>query len=111
MGHNLDIEGGPEKLVSAEETRGSVQLQRGFLLVGVPPAALLVLFGGADVLFGLHLIQHGAEHFALEAAYIQRGDGLTALETQQRDLWRQTCWWRHGGFLGTTDKTLIISFC
>lgn len=56
MGPNLDIEGGSEKLVSAEETRRSVQLQGEFLLKGVPSAALLVLFGGADVLFGLHLI-------------------------------------------------------
>lgn len=67
MNPNLDIEGGPEKLVPAEEARGSVQLQRGFLLKGVPSAAFLILFGGADVLFGLHLVQHGVEHFAPEA--------------------------------------------
>lgn len=67
MGTHLDVEGGPEKLVSAEKSRGSVQLQGEFLLKGVPPATVLVLFGGADVLFGLHLVHHGAEHFAPEA--------------------------------------------
>lgn len=110
MGHDLDVEGRPEKLVSAEETRRGVQLQQGLLLKSVPSAPLLVLFGGAEVLFGLHLIQHRAERFALEAAHVQRGNGLTALEAQQWDFWRDTCWWRHGGLLGATDKTLV-SFC
>lgn len=108
---NLDVEGGPEKLVSAEEARWGVQLQQGLLLEGVPSAPLLVLFGGGQVLFGLHLIQHRAERFALEAAHVQRGNGLTALETQQRDFWGDTRWWRHGGLLGATDETLVVSFC
>lgn len=67
LGPNLDIERWPEKLVSAEEARGSIQLQRGLFLKGVPSAALLVLFGGADVLFRFHLIQHRVKHFAPEA--------------------------------------------
>ncbi|TNN60540.1 hypothetical protein EYF80_029263 [Liparis tanakae] len=92
---DLKVERGPEELVSAEETRRRVQLQGGLALRGVLSAALRVLFGGADVLFGLHVIQHGAEHFAPEATQVQRSDDLSALETQQRDLWRQACWRRH----------------
>ena len=111
MGSYLNVERGPEQLVSAEEAGGGVQLQRGFLLKRVPSAAFLALFGGADLIFGLHLVQHGAEHFALEATQIQRGNGLTALDTQQRDLWGHTCWGGHAWLLGPTDKTLIIPLC
>lgn len=68
MNPNLDIKRGPEELVSVEETRRGVQLQGGLVLWWVPSATLLVLFWGADVLFGLHLIQNRSEHFALKAA-------------------------------------------
>lgn len=67
MSSDLHIKRGPEELVSAEETRGSVQLQGGLLLKKVPSATLLVLFWGADVFFGLHLVQHRVEDFALKA--------------------------------------------
>lgn len=82
MADNLHIEAGLEELISAEETRRSVQLERGFLLELVSLAAFLVLLGGAVVLFGLHLIQHRVKHFALEAVEIQRGDRFAALEAQ-----------------------------
>jgi len=108
---NLKVERRPEELVSAQETRRRVQLQGGLVLRGVLSAALRVLFGGADVLFGPHLSQHRAEHFAPEATQVQRSDDLSGLETQQRDLWRQACWRRHGRLLGATDKTLVFPLC
>lgn len=105
---NLDVKGRPEELVSAEEARRGVQLQGGLLLERLPPAALLVLFGGAEVFFGLHLVQNRVEHFALKAAQIQRGNGLPALDAQQRDLRRGAKRRRHGRLLRTTDKTLLL---
>lgn len=108
MADNLHIEAGLEELISAEETRRSVQLERGFLLELVSLAAFLVLLGGAVVLFGLHLIQHRVKRFALEAVEIQRGDRFAALEAQQRGLCRQTSRWRHAELLGVAHETFIF---
>lgn len=85
---DLDVEGWPEELVSAEETRGSVQLQRRLLLKLFPPGtALLIWFWGADV-FGLHLVQDGTEDFALKATQVQWSHRFATLETQQWDFRR-----------------------
>lgn len=108
---DLNVEGGSEQLVSAQEAGGGVQLQRGLPLRGVPPAALLASSRGTGVLFGLHLVQHRAEHLALEATHIQWRDSLAALGAQQGDLWGGTCWRGHGWLLRTTDKTLVFSLC
>lgn len=110
MGSHLHIEAGLEELISAEETRRSVQLERGFFLELGSLAAVLVLFGGAGVLFGLHLIQHGVKRFALEAVQIQWGDRFAALEAQQRGPCGQTSRWRHAELLGVANKTFIF-FC
>lgn len=110
MGSHLHIEAGLEELISAEETRRSVQLERGFFLELGSLAAFLVLFGGAGVLFGLHLIQHGVKRFALEAVQIQWGDRFAALEAQQRGLCEQTSRWWHAELLGVAHETFIF-FC
>ena len=114
----LDIEGGSEELVSAEEARGRVQLEGGLLLEATPPARQRPRPRGPRLLRlllseGLHLVQHRAEHLGLEAAHVQRGDRLAALAPQQRELWGQGVQ-RRGGrshVLGAAHKAVVIPLC
>lgn len=107
----LDVEGGSEELVSAEEAGGGVQRQRwGFFLPPCFPVPLLTSRCGT-VLVLLALVQHGAEHLTLETARVQGGDGRPALGAQQGNLWGLVTGWGrgHGLLLRTPHKTLLFS--